>query len=392
MMHVVGRVLCHAAHGGVFGIVGAAIRYALALAFAQGYGLDVTAKDSALFVDLPANMLGCFVVALIADGSALRLHGGKEHASALFPPTHRIHAHACFWAGLRAGLCGSLTTFASWNTQMVRMITAPRGVLVARAICGWLLGTQLAASSYAMGNHAALSIAKYSGHARAWRPPAPPEASSHCADEKVCDIKHDDDNNNNNNNKKYSYLVDELVVGVTFVALWAIAAVGVALNWHPAELWVGCLSAPFGVYLRVYLARWNAPLSGAYVWQSSTLLEAGEGDDGNDNGNDKKWFPWGTFAANIIASVFDAFMSGAMLQCTTNCEHVLTGLELGLGGSLSTVSTWMADFHLLMNQRHGTVARTRAYWYLISTLFVAASLSIAVYAGMRYGWVERTAS
>ena len=76
MMHVVGRVLCHAAHGGVFGIVGAAIRYALALAFAQGYGLDVTAKDSALFVDLPANMLGCFVVALIADGSALRLHGG----------------------------------------------------------------------------------------------------------------------------------------------------------------------------------------------------------------------------------------------------------------------------------------------------------------------------
>ena len=66
MMHVVGRVLCHAAHCGVFGIVGAAIRYALALAFAQGYGLDVTAKDSALFVDLPANMLGCFVVALIA--------------------------------------------------------------------------------------------------------------------------------------------------------------------------------------------------------------------------------------------------------------------------------------------------------------------------------------
>jgi fluoride ion exporter CrcB/FEX len=60
-----------------------------------------------------------------------------------------------------------------------------------------------------------------------------------------------------------------------------------------------------------------------------------------------KWFPLGTFAANMIACVVDyairAGLERAPQQLPFTHEALLTGIMLGFCGSLSTVSTWVVE-------------------------------------------------
>ena len=343
-------------------MAGAVLRLYLGKAFAM---LGVTASDSALFIDLPANMLGSFIVGLLCDGKMLRLHGGADHRAAIVPPGHRMQGHARFWAALRTGFCGSLTTFASWNTQMVVMLSTEKHG-IARAVCGWIIGTELASASYSIGHHTALALAKWAGHRRAWKPPSVVQMDK----EEGCEgdeIQHD-------------YIVDEAVVLVTFVALWTVAMAGAVMDWaNDRVLWVGLVSAPFGVHLRSQLGRMlNPRLPGPHVW--GVLSDREDDDDG------RSWFPWGTFAANVLASVFDACASAALL-CPSSAATAesLNGLELGFAGALSTVSTWVLEFHTLSQMRHGTRARARAYAYLFATVAATGVVCTAVFAGTRRG-------
>lgn len=57
----------------------------------------------ALFTDLPANMLGSFLMGLL---SPPRL----THPLAWFRPDHPLQSHTVFHSALKTGLCGSLTT------------------------------------------------------------------------------------------------------------------------------------------------------------------------------------------------------------------------------------------------------------------------------------------
>ena len=71
----------------------------------------------ALFRDMPANFLGCFIMGFISPldlKKTSRIPWHHQH--------HPLQQDHVFHTGLGVGLCGCLTTFASWNSQMVVMM------------------------------------------------------------------------------------------------------------------------------------------------------------------------------------------------------------------------------------------------------------------------------
>ncbi len=69
----------------------------------------------ALFRDLPANLLGSFLMGLVTS---------NQHTSPFpwYSKDHPIQLNTFLHIGFGVGLCGCLTTFSSWNTQMVVMM------------------------------------------------------------------------------------------------------------------------------------------------------------------------------------------------------------------------------------------------------------------------------
>jgi fluoride ion exporter CrcB/FEX len=67
----------------------------------------------ALFRDLPANVLGSFIMGLVSS---------KKIKIPWFHKNHALQKDDVFHVMISTGLCGSLTTFASWNTQMIVMM------------------------------------------------------------------------------------------------------------------------------------------------------------------------------------------------------------------------------------------------------------------------------
>jgi fluoride ion exporter CrcB/FEX len=76
----------------------------------------------ALFRDLPANVLGSFIMGLITPS-------GNTDTGLRFPwfqMDHPLQKDDVLYSAFNIGLCGSLTTFASWDTQMVVMMVRKR--------------------------------------------------------------------------------------------------------------------------------------------------------------------------------------------------------------------------------------------------------------------------
>jgi fluoride ion exporter CrcB/FEX len=67
----------------------------------------------ALFRDLPANILGSFIMGLVSS-KAIRIPWLRKD--------HPLQKDDVYHVMISTGFCGSLTTFASWNTQMVAMM------------------------------------------------------------------------------------------------------------------------------------------------------------------------------------------------------------------------------------------------------------------------------
>jgi fluoride ion exporter CrcB/FEX len=88
-------------------------------------------------------------------------------------------------------------------------------------------------------------------------------------------------------------------------------------------LWWAILFGPVGCYLRFYLSRYNGALHGHW-----------------------KWFPAGTFAANLAACVLDYVIKAAEARAQGLGAvqlAILNGAVSGVGGCLSTVSTWVVE-------------------------------------------------
>ena len=143
------------------GMVGTLARMALVELFrcystaVPGAGACRSLDEGALFLVLAPNMAGCFIAGLLSTPAAAGVASDERygfHALAALPPSHRVQALTRVHVGLRTGLCGALTTWASWNQQMTAR--AIQGDW-ARALLGLLFGVQLSLSSLAFGQHVA---------------------------------------------------------------------------------------------------------------------------------------------------------------------------------------------------------------------------------------------
>ncbi|KAK9831415.1 hypothetical protein WJX81_002965 [Elliptochloris bilobata] len=132
------------------------------------FGVCLTSTGSrrgslgAYFTDLPPNMLGSFLMGLLAASSTLGLNTGKMLA--ILPAHHAWQGMPELHIGLRTGFCGSLTTFASWAyTQLLQLIGGQGwdGGQWAEMLWGLVIGLQLSLASYVFGEHCALIIDRY---------------------------------------------------------------------------------------------------------------------------------------------------------------------------------------------------------------------------------------
>jgi Integral membrane protein possibly involved in chromosome condensation len=159
----------------VFAVVGAFLRIILAQLFGEecknpgsvgwlkaGSPLCVTANGEAsmeggiIFSDLPANLLGSFVMGMMQTTDTMGLP--KIFPIAWLNENNSFQTFDIIHLAISSGLCGSLTTFSSWNSEMVLMMLgadADRVSLIFRALLGYLIGVETALASFILGKNTA---------------------------------------------------------------------------------------------------------------------------------------------------------------------------------------------------------------------------------------------
>jgi len=118
-----------------------------------------------LFSDLPANCLGCFLMGLFVNGNDQTL-GLPIHTNLAFlPRDNAFQSWKITHLGMRTGLCGSLTSFSSWNAQMVVMIVAGQGTVLGSqwvsALFGYMIGWMVALQTFYVGRNVALMLHRW---------------------------------------------------------------------------------------------------------------------------------------------------------------------------------------------------------------------------------------
>ena len=95
-----------------------------------------TEQGGIIFADLPANLLGSFIMGFFQNGAALGL--ALPLAIAWLTPRHPIQNMPILHKAVTTGFCGSLTTFSGWNSAMVVLLFGTgqsRPTHVFNAIC-----------------------------------------------------------------------------------------------------------------------------------------------------------------------------------------------------------------------------------------------------------------
>jgi fluoride ion exporter CrcB/FEX len=497
-------------HLSAFAILGASLRIFVSWLFSGAGGAEcnttttttttnvwcVTSSEGAFFADLPANMLGSFLLGLLQKPSQdLRLVAAPDMMGLAFlPSSHWFQEWGIVHMALRTAFCGSLTTFASWNTQMIRMLDGSamtttttmmdddedgnnRNSQYVSAIFGYILGLQAALACLSFGQMVAIWMYRYTnpalakeedvlmyvyakdygavvgaaeaGDGMAFKTKAAlpdyemrylaslfPNEERRWAMQNVnileslerwkgstdktrlCGDPHD----------KYlralhqieeSVLVDEAEPANDLLTMakdmeWDVAAlqkfakdahgvsmssstdkaiereasflqtlffflirslpfllaVGLVLLFVVLNLttqnsnnsyrkqWLSALFAPLGALLRWKLSRFNGRLKGS--WQ---------------------WFPLGTFDANIMASIISAAVAGVTdsgrVEGDTVLEAILYAIKTGFAGSLSTVSSFVAEGYTLQTTYPH---HAKPYYYMVGSLVAACAFSLVVYA------------
>eukprot|EP00850_Spirogloea_muscicola_P009992 SM000057S18422 [mRNA] locus=s57:509330:511661:+ [translate_table: standard] len=320
-------VLCHLAF---FGIVGVLVRYGLERLFGPAIG-NVTDDNTALPLDLPGNMVGCFFMGWV--GVVF-----KPHIAAYSEPLA---------VGLSTGLMGSVTTYASWNQRMLALMA--QGLWV-RGFIGYLIGAELSIMSLIVGIYTASMARDALLRLPRWRC-----SSSKVARALKCDPSFPSFRG-----------LQLLLFGVLAAVIWATAVSLTLAEHHTSKkrrVAIACSVGPPGVWLRWYLAQLN-----------------GHGIKLSKQPNAKvylAWLPLGTLAANVLASIIEAALSTTQLAADNSLVTMLTASsQLGFCGCLSTVSTFVVELRALY-QRERT--QWRALAYITLSLGTTMALGILIY-------------
>ncbi|KAK6939836.1 putative fluoride ion transporter CrcB [Dillenia turbinata] len=374
-------------HLAVLGIIGVLTRYLLEKLFGPDV-IGVTSDQSILYLDLPSNMVSlslslsprahthkhallrmrCFqlgqstpVIASICSVDIILYPMRDLNLILQFllhkPSICQVGSFLMGWfgivfkaditglsdllaIGLTTGFLGSLTTFSGWNQKMLDLSVEGKWVL---SFLGFFVGLFLAAYSIIFGVQTAdgfkwlLQRQKRSSR----------NVSNSISDWKVNTWK-----------GQMAVLVILLVI---LGLLWGVSVALEKSKFHTgsseAHLWLACIVGPAGVWIRWYLAR----LNGRGLGHSGLL----------------KWIPFGTLIANVgAASVMAALATLKKAVKTQTCNTVATGIQFGLMGCLSTVSTFMAEFYAMMQSAHPW----RAYAYALITILISFALGTLIYS------------
>ena len=120
---------------------------------------DTVQEGGIIFSDLPANILGSFLMGTLQ--SAAVLHLAVPMAVAWLGPQHPFQKMGILHKALTTGFCGSLTTFSSWNSEMVVMIFGTANNYQTRiwsAVIGYIIGMETALGSFVCGKSVARQL------------------------------------------------------------------------------------------------------------------------------------------------------------------------------------------------------------------------------------------
>ncbi|GER37756.1 camphor resistance CrcB family protein [Striga asiatica] len=308
----------------VFGILGVLARYSLENLFGPNV-VGATSDHSYMYLDLPSNMVGSFLMGWL--GVVFK------------PDILRILDQLAI--GLTTGFLGSLTTFSGWNQKMLDLSVEGRWVF---SVLGILLGLFLVAYSIIFGIETAKGFKWLltKSYIRLFY------STKTCL-------------NPYTSNESRFLVTFMVILLLMLVMLWGLFGTLAAKEFEEggnrAQLFLGCLVGPFGVWARWFLARFNG---------------RGLGKNGM-----AKWMPFGTLAANVIAACAMAALANLKKAVKTkNCDTVASGIQLGLLGCLSSVSTFVAEFHAMRESD----CPWRAYAYATITFFVSFVLGTLIYS------------
>ncbi|XP_042514024.1 uncharacterized protein LOC122088766 [Macadamia integrifolia] len=309
-------------HLAVFGILGVLTRYFLRELFGQGI-VDLTSDKTVLYLDLPSNMVGSFLMGWLG----VVFKGDISQVSDILA------------IALTTGYLGSLTTFSGWNQEMLQLCVEGHWDL---AVIGFFIDTILVAGSISLGVETAKVFRWLLG-----------KHISSLGDDKP-------KSSNWSVNSLKRHLAVLVVLILMLGLLWAVSGSLLSKEFDDggssAWLWLACMVGPPGVWLRWFLARLNGRGLGRKGFMS--------------------WMPFGTLIANVAAACVMAALATVMdVVNTQKCDTIATGIQFGFLGCLSTVSTFMAEFHAMRNSSHPW----RAHAYALTTIFVSFVLGSLIY-------------
>ena len=119
---------------------------------------DTTIEGGIIYADLPANLLGSFLIGLMQPTDLLDLP--KVFPIAWLRDSHPFQSDHVLHLAIKVGFCGSLTTFSSWNSEMVVMMLGEgldKHSLFFRALLGYFIGVETAMAAFVLGRN----VAKY---------------------------------------------------------------------------------------------------------------------------------------------------------------------------------------------------------------------------------------
>ncbi|CAD5321075.1 unnamed protein product [Arabidopsis thaliana] len=281
-------------------------------------GARVTSDGSILYLDLPSNMVGSFLMGWFGVVFKADIARVSEFVA----------------IGLSTGYLGSLTTFSGWNQKMLDLSADGQWVI------NDFTGLFLTSYSIILGVETAKGF-KWLLHRR-----ASSEDKFHCL--KV--------------NTFQSHIVSLTLMLLLLVALLTASSILLVKEFDKgtseAQLWFGCLVAAPGVWLRWFLAR----LNGRGLGKDSQNL---------------RWVPFGTLIANVVAACVMAALATLKKSVNTRtCNTVASSIQFGLLGCLSTVSTFMAEFNAMRESDYPW----RAYAYASFTIVVSFAIGTIIYS------------
>ncbi|PKA45793.1 hypothetical protein AXF42_Ash018344 [Apostasia shenzhenica] len=316
--------LLYLIHLAVFGILGIFTRYLLQRLFGPSL-LALTGNDTALYLDLPSNMLGSFLMGWFGIVFKADLRSLSENLV----------------IGLTTGYLGSLTTFSGWNQKMLDLSSKGHWTF---AVAGIILGMFIVNECANVGVETA-----------EWLHKCLLKCLDRCSEETRIKLQH------LRVDSFKRHMTAMIVMLVIWGLLWglcgALARRKLDSLSSGSVLWLGCLVGPPGVWARWYLAR----LNGQGLGKNGSL----------------KWLPIGTLLANVIAATLMAALSTiSNVVNTKRCSIVVTGVQFGFLGCMSTVSTFVAEVYAMRNSGHPG----RALAYAILTIFPSFIIGTLIYS------------